>query len=120
MAKQINAARLDGISETFRYERMPDECPICHTSVHPKIVVATLIGNLNQLGSLAQITFQCTKEACQRLFIATYRMGDSTGIYNFVNTAPKTAIQATFSDSITSVSPNFVDIFNQAMAAEAA
>ena len=80
----------------------------------------------NQDQSVLQIVFQCTKEGCQELFIGTYnfvydeQQDQSRHLYELKSIAPITPVKATFSDSITRVSPSFVEIFNQAIAAEAA
>lgn len=126
MTKQISANLFDGGNVAPYYEANPDECCICHTSIQPKFINAILTGKVNEEASLLQIVFQCTKDGCQQLFVATYGYAHvendtlTAHLYRLMKTAPRTAIKTAFSKSINGVSPNFVEIYNQAIGAEAA
>ncbi len=101
------------------YEDIPDTCPLCHTAIVPHIMAAVFRSKTNE--SAAEVIFQCTK--CERLFIGTYTypIQDSSGQadYRFSGLAPKTAQETKFSEEISTTSPIFVEVYNQALAAEA-
>ena len=123
--KQIQAATLDAGVFAPSYTPTPSECPRCHTNVYPRTVLAVLIGDLDHQGSSLQIAFHCTNVACQELFIGYYDLTNEEDqvphiFYLLTETAPTTPVKAVFSDSISAVSPNFEEIYNQAIAAEAA
>lgn len=40
-----------------QYDHMPDVCPQCHHALHPKLLQATLNGNVNERGTLLEIVF---------------------------------------------------------------
>jgi hypothetical protein len=112
--KQVTAHSLEGSSTGLSYSYTPDECPVCHTSTHPKFAQAVCIGIANKPESKLQILFQCTKDGCQQTFIATYLFDQDNpiGQYKFVKTSPVTPVKTAFSDAISKLSPNFVEIYN--------
>ncbi|MGG3307464.1 hypothetical protein ABER23_08550 [Paenibacillus lautus] len=68
-----------------------------------------------------QVVYKCTSNRCGKLFIASYvysvsRVGSES--YVFVSSEPKTEEPVNFSETITQVSPSFVQIYNQAATAE--
>ena len=107
------------------YAETPDTCPLCHVSLHPRVVTGTFLGPPNNENSLLQVLFQCTQDDCQRSFIATYRYTEdrsysqSHDVYKILSVAPKNPQKALFTEPICTVSPGFVQIYDQAMAAEA-
>jgi len=80
-------------------------CPVCHTSIHPLFLVARSLADVPF--TTVDVAYQCTKETCRSIIIGRYR--------------GTTASSAPFalSAEITGVSPTFVEVYNQAMAAEA-
>ncbi len=121
----VTADNLRGSSLTLYYDGVPDKCPICHTGISPRLRQAVFSGPQNSRGSRLQISFQCTKQSCENLFIGTYEYQyDTTNstshhIYTLVGTSPMTPEKASFSEIVQAVSPTFVAIYNQALAAEA-
>lgn len=114
---EIKTVTLEGQARPYRVDRYPDACPLCHTSLHPKLLAAVADGF--DVVSWLQLAFQCTKHTCKSVFVAKYHpVGQGT--FGLVSTAPTTAKKQEFSDEIESVSPTFVEIFNQCLAAEAA
>ena len=118
MYLDVNGINLQGNSKHIRLNSVPDTCPICHHSVHPKhIVTQDLLER-----SLAQAVFQCTREKCQEIFIATYQnINKKEGnrfLYEFVKIAPISPNESDFPDTIKEISPSFVEIYNQALSAE--
>ena len=98
----------------------PDACPLCHTSVDPRPLLAVLKRppSARQL----QVLLQCTRASCDSVFVAYYTgaPGTTGHQYSFERSAPVTAQSASFSEEVSQVSPTFVEIYNQALAAEAA
>lgn len=125
MLASVSAKDLRGESQNLYYQDVPDECPVCHTSVSPRLRIAVFSGLPNTPESSLQISFQCTKQSCQHLFIGTYQHRYDTGnttthnYYVLVGTAPTTPEEAAFSALVEEISPVFVNIYNQALAAEA-
>lgn len=118
MHLDIIAHDLAGGGENIRLADIPDICPRCHRSVHPKHVWVSLLRER----SLCQTTFRCTHQKCQELFIANYRPLNRTSSgrteFGLENVAPWNARQTEFPTTIQEISPAFVEIFNQAVVAE--
>jgi Domain of unknown function (DUF4145) len=118
MLIDTTATNLAGTAEAIRLQQTPDLCPICHRNVHPKLISSILLPER----SLVQTVFRCTHQKCQELFIATYlsTMRSPSGRleYKIIKVAPKTPHKATFPDTITTISPTFIEIYNQSLEAE--
>lgn len=125
MISPIGASNLRGSSQTLYYEDVPDECPICHMGISPQSRIAVFSGPPNTPESRLQILFQCTRQSCEKLFIGTYKYrydtsnSTSHNLYYLTSTAPTTPEQEDFGSLVEGVSPTFVEIYNQAVAAEA-
>ena len=118
MYLDVNAINLQGSGKNIRLNSVPDTCPICHHSIYPKgIITQDLIER-----SLAQAVFRCTREKCQEIFIATYQNTNknvgSCFLYEFVRVAPISPNESDFPDTIKEISPSFVEIYDQSLAAE--
>jgi hypothetical protein len=110
-------------------DMLPTECPRCHAHID-----ALHRGALTTMAFPAtivrfQVILQCTRRECRELFIASYSVvlqvpfpAPPLGLDGFKLTgvAPLSPKPAIFPTEITSLSPKFVEIFNQAAAAEAA
>ena len=115
---QVTAHRLDNKPFYFNLEE-PDNCPCCHRSIHPSEVVAAY---LHRRG-LVQAIFRCTHNECEELFIATYLVGvdlQPTSVHtsSLLTLSPIKFQRVDFADTIKTISPNFVEIYNQALDAE--
>lgn len=114
-----DAVNLAGSPAHIRLGDTPDVCPRCHRSVHPKLITVADL----QERSTTQAVFRCTHQKCQEFFIATYRYMNMSeagrALYGLVFTAPINAKAASFPPTIEGVSSTFVEIFNQAVEAEA-
>lgn len=104
----------------FQCETVPDECPVCHQGVQPLAVAGFYIGDITPSGGEAQLVFKCPRHNCGSLFIGYFRSQRSaTKILNWLSrTGPFTPKPPSVPDEISKVSPSFVAIFTQAMAAE--
>lgn len=117
MELTTQAQDLQGEASHIVLKSIPDTCPICHKSIHPKNT-----GNFISLHrGLVQAVFRCTSQKCEEIFIATYSVGKRVRPLpcSFTSVAPKVFHKREFPTDIQDVSPSFISIFNQAIAAEA-
>lgn len=117
MHTDTQAQDLNGSSQALRLDRLPDSCPLCRRSVHPKLVSCRI--DLNRVSS--RVVFQCTHHQCQELFISTYaaiNKGNSRFECIYLHSAPNSPIHHNFPDVIQKLSPNFCLIFSQSEHAE--
>lgn len=115
----IQAISLDGQGRNVRLLELPDICPRCHRSVHAKVMhVAQLVER-----KLTQTVFRCTHLKCQELFLGSYRVVGGEGTNELqcqlFSLTPIQARTSSFPESVSSLSPAFVEIYDQSMAAEA-
>lgn len=103
-----------GAEEIFRFNRFPDKCPRCHRSID----VSPRHGSQVRR-EFAQILFRCSAIECDEVFIATYWFESRASEFQLRRVDPKTSVQAKFPDTVKAISPAFVQIFDQAIAAEA-
>jgi len=113
------------LDQQWQLDVVPDNCPICHHGVEPVLKAAFGVSDFpDQV--FAQLAYQCPKHKCRKLFIATYEPKSivhaamQLGSTEFVLTAlaPRRFQKEEFADEVTDVSAAFVDIYNQAKAAE--
>jgi len=118
---RFSVSNLKGKGNDVEVDREPDTCPRCHTSVHPKFQYGAYVGDYPRDIDV-QLVYQCTKADCREVFIAYYRQGHYDGSsrpsLTLVRTAPTSAHEEEFSEEIKEVSPDFIEIYNQAIAAE--
>ncbi len=118
MKLEATATSLEGANKRISLQSIPDTCPVCHRNIHPKNIGNLLLSSRG----LVQAIFRCTSQQCEEVFIATYRIGaERNGCRDclFENIAPKIPEEHAFPQTIQDISPLFVDIYNQAIAAEA-
>lgn len=95
----------------------PSICPICHHAIKPQVLASRLYEGAGK----TYASFLCLCKACYASFLVQvpvvkaprefFQIGD-------IIMGPKSFIPVTFSSSISVLSPNFVEIYNQANAAE--
>ena len=117
----ISAQDLIGSSHILYIDKNPDRCPICQTKISAELITSRI--TQNSPGSLLQAVFQCTNNLCERLFLAfyTYTEDNSTAIkrlYKLNKTSRVNANETFFSEKVRNISPDFVNIYNQALIAE--
>lgn len=95
---------------------IPSECPVCHAHVAPVFIHAYALA----LGEPAEVAWRCTNDKCDRIFIASYRWtpDGNSHYYAVEGVAPFMPQGREFSDEIIRISPDFVALFNEALAAE--
>jgi hypothetical protein len=116
--EHIKVKDLNDKSDQIQITEHPDHCPICHTSMFPKRRYDSIVKVKNRT-KIVQLIYQCTNKKCQRLFIANYKQDHKSSTYSISYVSPKTTQEQEFSETIAEISPDFVEIFNQSIAAEA-
>jgi len=101
-------------SRQVSFDRMPDECPLCHNKISPNLSQAFL--NTRENISSLQIIFRCPNRDCYNIFIGYY-FGNGS-VYKFNTSGPKKIISKNFSEIINQISPDFILIYSQAYIAE--
>lgn len=96
-----------------KIDGLPDCCPLCHKYMLP-IERDAFINSDFQI----QVIYQCTNHECLHLFIAYYSKNPNSNLYKLRTTEPVTPIPMGFDKIIEELSPDFVDIYNQANHAE--
>lgn len=94
---------------------LPNKCPFCHRSVTPNALYGYKIDAYN----LAAFMY-CPDKECAEAFIGYYEASSSQSkYYNFKNRVSQgVLIGKDFSQSISEISEQFVEIYNQAYSAE--
>jgi len=99
-----------GHSSDINYDKDPNKCPYCHDKITPR----KYSGYLNK--EALEIIYVCSNDQCQRTFIGIYEKNGSS--YYFEKTTIGNLKPRNFSDNIKNLSPNFVEIYNQALTSE--
>ena len=94
-------------------DRYPDECPICHRGIDPTF----LFGFQNYEKGYVHLSFYCPMIDCNNHFIGYYEENHSNN-FDYVRTLLGQLKQKNFSETITNISKDFVDIYYQASSAE--
>ena len=116
MTHGVESRKISGQTMNVAIDRYPDECPICHTSVYPLFLeVTTYLDRPRRVQSV----FRCTKQDCGQLFIGTYSHTESKS-FTLKKVEPLYPHPQTFPPQIQDISPMFVEVYSQAIAAEAA
>ncbi len=89
----------------------PNTCPFCHKTIVP----LSIYGILN--GQIMEVMLTCPNVNCGKSFIGYYDYGGSAYFFGGETTIG-TLIEKEFSETITTISPNFATIYNQAFSAE--
>jgi hypothetical protein len=115
-------ATLNASGIAFACDRVPDRCPLCHFGISPLYVGGVAVRYVHLDSATIDVVFQCPRDACKRAFIATYDGGfhpTTSEIYLYLESTapfePMTPVQPT---EVAAISPQFVEIFRQAAAAE--
>lgn len=92
----------------------PTECPICHYLIRP--IQVHIHSYTADSKCYLSMLYQCTQ--CHKPFIA-FHHAITLNRFDFEFVAPVSFVAREFNKLISTVSPSFVKIFNQAVAAEA-
>lgn len=107
------------------YDHTPDVCPQCHHALNPKILQATVSGDIATPGTRLEIAFKCTHRNCQSMFIGQYvrrqlhqASGKMVGTFYFQKAVPISFQVPNIFPEVEEISPSFKTIYTQASAAE--
>lgn len=118
MHLDIKAMSLEGTQASIRLQSTPDTCPRCHHGIEPKLLNALALVERQA----CQVIFRCTRQSCQEAFIATYNsLGKAPSgwvEHELRNLAPIATKPSPFPETVATISPTFITIFNQAVEAE--
>ncbi|MGC4088309.1 MAG: hypothetical protein QM756_10500 [Polyangiaceae bacterium] len=94
----------------------PDICPICRYGCTPHVLAPTAI--LTQRRAI-EVCFRCPRHDCGSLFICYFsQLHPGNPQWVVARLAPATFAAVAFAEAVASVSPSFVEIYNQALRAE--
>lgn len=118
----VNPAVLASSGSWSAEAEFPNECPLCHYAIVP-IFAAAFATTFPPVSAPIEIIFRCPRGACQHAFVAACEVVGSMPSgnafrYEIRELKPRTPNLASFDDIIGRVSPAFITIYNQAMAAE--
>lgn len=92
-------------------------CPCCGVALLPTVLHTVCTEYEEEEYNVVYILNYCQK--CDACFISTHTFDDELGEgYVFSSFAPINAVNRSFSDAISNLSPTFVEIYNQAFSAE--
>lgn len=131
--QQANALDLRGQQKSFYFADIPTECPICHVQITGQTISGYfLTGYEIEVEGVSltpiEIAYRCNNSKCASVFVVTYhrRFAETPpkGLsvpewWEIGELAPKKPIGENFPEAIREASPTFVEIYNQAIAAEA-
>lgn len=106
---QVVASNFAGQKGNFSIDKDPNKCPFCHN----KITARRYEGFSGKNG--LEVVYRCSNEDCQKVFIGIYTIGTTCA---FIGTSIGSYEPRDFSDNIKSLSPSFVEIYNQALTSE--
>lgn len=95
----------------FKFPEVGVKCPFCKVTIRPKALYEKSVDN--------GWYYACDCTNCGKMFIAEICYDDSCEKYYCKHTYPENVIKKEFSNRILQLSEKFVDIYNQAYAAEA-
>ncbi|WP_439391148.1 hypothetical protein ACAN81_20455 [Bacillus velezensis] len=93
---------------------LPDFCPVCKKSINPEFILIYFKFNGHQ-----ELLCSCPDNKCKSLFFAVYKECPSeTSEYSLDHFTPLSREEKLFPDEIYPLSPDFIEIYNQAYVAE--
>jgi len=119
----------NGLNRQVDLDRSPDTCPLCQFSIEPidcgyvaaeERVDDDLPPELD-CDDWIVVLFRCPRRSCGRHFLAFYHHNERfsrTEDHSLQSCEPRSNPEASFPKVIEKLSPNFVEIYNQALAAE--
>jgi hypothetical protein len=105
----------------YEFDRVPKECPLCHHYVEPRELKGTftsITDNDPNVDAYLEIAFKCVQTNCGRIYIGRYYRYHPEDKFQLWATLPSEFKPPAFPEEISQLSPNFVEIYSQAAAAE--
>jgi hypothetical protein len=120
MPIDIEAHDREGVRWNCRIDKNPDGCPICHHGIQPVDARVSFYSSRSNHGlPKLQRILLCPREECEHYFIAHYWQSIHTSGYFELNYCVPLELQdVELPDSITTISKDFCEIYNQAYKAE--
>jgi hypothetical protein len=103
-------------SDYAEIDKYPDHCPICHAGIEP---IRQQPNHLQTKRRRLEIVFRCPREDCQSIFVARYYpFGYGADSFVHRGSFPFEPFNKGYSEHITTISPRFCAIANEAQKAE--
>lgn len=107
---EVTASSFTGKKLRKFYDKDPNKCPFCHNRITPRKYEG--FSGKNGL----EIVFRCSNDECQKVFIGIYE--EDFNDYYLIATTIGNHQPRAFTENIATLSPNFVEIYNQALTSE--
>lgn len=107
------------ITDYYYVDKTVDFCPLCNRKIKPYALLINEFENYDF--DIIEVIYKCPSNDCKRLFIARYSKPSLeiyNNIYKFCGCVPFKIKEREFDKIIVDLSPNFVNIYNQAQIAE--
>jgi len=105
----ITSTSFQGHTSNLSFDKDPNKCPFCHHVITPRRYTA--FHGKNGL----EILYRCSNDECQKLFIGMFENRET---YRLIGVTIGNFAPRDFSKNINELSPNFVEIYNQALTSE--
>jgi hypothetical protein len=116
----VSADTYEGTTVSLRVTCFPDTCPVCHYAIEAKF--QDLAHVVPDDDPTLELVFQCPRKKCQHFFISRYvGVGGIRGAsshYALRGSLPFEPTESTFTEPLTTISPKFCAIANEAQNAE--
>lgn len=112
----MNCIEEDGANRSVAIADLPGVCPICHKSVMPEVREGFFKWYSKKQSSILQVVFRCSDFECKSVFIGYYVPFGSYFVLD--HSQPYSCIKIDFPKVIEWFSKDFIEIYNQAYAAE--
>lgn len=95
----------------------PNTCPLCHHAGEPRTVIAmSCVPNDNRI----EVAFQCLVAECRSMFFGLYERSSAGNPFILQKTYPQRPLRPTVPQDVLAISPSFLEVYTQALAAESA
>ncbi len=112
---QLDVAGLRTPEKRVSYYDQVDECPVCRAKGHPKQIAWRVHDSLR---TKLWIVYQCPSLKCQAVFVGEFGYEHASNAYSLRILFPKNFAKVEFPKVVIEVSPDFSEIYNQALKAE--
>lgn len=116
MALTLNAQTREGHTSQVIIDDHPNACPICHASIHPQMLAVYHVHDASP--RRAEIVYRCARLSCQSLFVGYFEKVAEGEWYKLGEAEPSRPKKVEFPAEVAAVSATFVEVYNQAVAAE--
>ncbi len=124
MPFDVEAKDIRGAARRFSLDRLPDECPRCHSKIIPQEVHVIWCANGSEAIGDVERVLRCVNEGCQRFFIAIYKKNPASNptaqpLPMFLEALrPVEPTPPAVAELVANLSPSFTETYAQALEAE--